>query len=122
MKEIGYHTRDYFLANWEKYQFVPKGVLAHSTQVKGIGSYQNGKEYPRIQVTLASGLSQDLCKSINLGYLDYYSLNTDDYMDKEEEGILVVPHAGEMLYQLQDGTIPDIDRFIKGERSFGVLT
>ena len=119
LKEIGYHTRDYFLANWEKCQHVPKGIVAHSTHVKGIGIYQDSKEYPRIQVTLATGLPRELCESINLGYLDYRSLNPNDYLGKEEEGILVVPNAGEMLYRLQDGTTPDIDRLQRGERSFG---
>ena len=122
LKEIGYHTRDYFLANWEKCQHVPKGIVAHSTHVKGIGTYQDGKEYPRIQVTLATGLPRELCESINLGYLDYRSLNPNNYLGKEVEGILVVPNAGEMLYRLQDGTTPDIDRLQRGERSFGVLT
>lgn len=119
LKEIGYHTRDYILANWEKCQHVPKGILAHSTHVKGIGTYKDGREYPRIQVTLATGLPQELCKSINLGYLDYRSLEPKDYFGREEEGILVVPNAGEMLYRLQDGTTPDIDRLQRGERSFG---
>lgn len=119
LKEIGYHTRDYFLANWEKCQHVPKGIVAHSTHVKGIGIYQDSKEYPRIQVTLATGLPRELCESINLGYLDYRSLNPNDYLGKEEEGILVVPNAGEMLYRLQDGTTPDIDRLQRSERSFG---
>lgn len=119
LKEIGYHTRDYFLANWEKCQHVPKGIVAHSTHVKGIGIYQDSKEYPRIQVTLATGLPRELCESINLGYLDYRLLNPNDYLGKEEEGILVVPNAGEMLYRLQDGTTPDIDRLQRSERSFG---
>ncbi|NLJ48177.1 MAG: DUF2088 domain-containing protein [Candidatus Atribacteria bacterium] len=122
LKEIGYHTRDYFLANWEKCQHVPKGILAHSTHVKGIGTYKDGKEYPRIQVTLATGLPQELCESINLGYLDYRSLDPNDYLEREEEGILVVPNAGEMLYRLQDGTTPDIDRLQRGERSFGIIS
>ena len=110
LREVGYHTRDFFLAQWEKYRHYPGAVLAHSTQVKGIGKYVNGREYPRIEVILATGIPQEVCKEINLGYLDYRTLRPEDFMGREEEGILVVPRAGEMLYKLSDGTVPDIDK------------
>ena len=35
--EIGYHCRDYFLAQWDRFGHYPGGVLAHSTHVKGLG-------------------------------------------------------------------------------------
>lgn len=108
--KIGYHTRDFFLAQWDKYKHYPWGVLAHSTHVKGIGKYINGKEYPRIEVILATGLSREVCEQINLGYLDHHTINIEEYRNREEEGILVVPRAGEMLYRLKDGTVPDIDK------------
>jgi len=44
IKEIGYHTRDYFLAQWEKFKDYPGGILAHSTHVRGIGAYEDGVE------------------------------------------------------------------------------
>jgi nickel-dependent lactate racemase len=108
--EIGYHTRDFFLAQWEKYRHYPWGVLAHSTHVKGIGRYANGREYPRIEVVLATGIPEEVCRKINLGYLDFRTIDIDAYRGREEEGILVVPRAGEMLYRLKDGTVPDIDK------------
>jgi nickel-dependent lactate racemase len=37
--EIGYHCRDYFMAQWERFKSYPGGVLAHSTHVKGLGQY-----------------------------------------------------------------------------------
>ncbi len=37
--EIGYHCRDYFLAQPERFAKYPGGVLAHSTHVKGQGTY-----------------------------------------------------------------------------------
>lgn len=107
--EIGYHTRDFFLAQWEKYKHYPWGVLAHSTHVKGIGKYVNGREYPRIEVILATGIPEDICRKINLGYLDFRTINLKEYANREDEGILLVPRAGEMLYRLKDGTVPDID-------------
>ena len=74
----------------------------HSTHVRGIGTYENGIERPRIQVTLATQISEDVCRSINLGYRDPASIAVADYRDREDEGILYVPKAGEMLYRLKD--------------------
>ena len=99
LSEIGYHTRDYFLKQWDQFKHYPWGVLAHSTHVKGIGDYLNGVEAPRIQVLLATGIPEDICRQVNLGYADYRTINKADYEDREAEGILFVPKAGEILYR-----------------------
>jgi len=44
IEEIGYHCRDYFLKQWDKFKDYPWGVLAHSTHVRGIGRFENGVE------------------------------------------------------------------------------
>ncbi|MGE5222596.1 MAG: lactate racemase domain-containing protein [Omnitrophica WOR_2 bacterium] len=100
--EIGYHCRDYFLAQWDQYQHYPGGVLAHSTHVKGLGRYdrETGIEYPRIRVTLATGISAERCRRINLGYFEPAEIQIEDWKGRENEGILVVPRAGEMLYRI----------------------
>jgi nickel-dependent lactate racemase len=100
--EIGYHCRDYFLGQWERFGHYPGGVLAHSTHVKGMGAYDaaTGVETPRIQVTLATGIPEARCRRINLGYLDPASIRVDDWKGREADGIIVVPRAGEMLYRL----------------------
>lgn len=100
IERIGYHVRDYFLSQWDRFKDEPWGVLAHSTHVRGVGTFENGVERPRIQVTLATGISEGLCHRINLGYRDPATLNVDEYWGREDEGILVVPNAGEMLYRL----------------------
>jgi nickel-dependent lactate racemase len=104
LDEIGYHTRDYFLAQWERFKDCPWGVLAHATHVKGLGSYDalTGIESPRIQVTLATAIPPERCRRINLNYLDPASLRPEDWLGREDEGILVVPRAGEMLYRLRE--------------------
>ncbi len=102
IREIGYHTRDFFLKQWDKYKKYPWGVVAHSTHVRGIGRYEDGVEECRVQVTLATGIPEDVCKAINLGYRDPASINPGDFAGREDEGILLVPHAGEMLYKLAD--------------------
>jgi nickel-dependent lactate racemase len=108
--EVGYHVRDYFLAQWEAFERYPWAVLAHSTHVKGIGTFRDGVERPRIEVVLATGLPEGVCRKINLGYRDPGSVDPEGYIGREEEGILVVPRAGESLYRLADGTVPDIDK------------
>jgi nickel-dependent lactate racemase len=101
--EVGYHCRDYFLAQWKRFERYPGGVLAHSTHVKGMGRYDAATqtETPRIQVTLATGIPEERCRRINLGYLNPASIQVEDWAGREHEGVLVVPRAGEMLYRLK---------------------
>ena len=103
LQEIGYHCRDYFLKQWDRFKDYPGGILAHSTHVKGLGQYDaaTGLEIPRIRVTLATGIPESVCRSINLGYLDPATINLGEWRNRENEGILVVPRAGEILYRLQ---------------------
>jgi nickel-dependent lactate racemase len=103
IEEIGYHCRDYFVAQPERFARYPGGVLAHSTHVKGQGTYEaaTGVERPRITVTLATGISSERCRKINLGYRDPASIDVAAWRHREAEGILVVPRAGEMLYRLR---------------------
>ncbi|MEP6775673.1 MAG: lactate racemase domain-containing protein [Chloroflexota bacterium] len=99
--EVGYHVRDYFLRQWDRFKDVPGGVLAHSTHVKGQGTYDSdtGVETPRIQVTLATSIPEERCQRINLGYADYRTINPEEWAGHEPEGTLLVRHAGEMLYR-----------------------
>ena len=103
IEEIGYHCRDYFLAQPQRFARYPGGVLAHSTHVKGQGRYDaaTGIETPRVQVTLATGISEERCRRINLGYRDPASIDVAAWSGREHEGIMVVPRAGEMLYRLK---------------------
>ncbi|MCC6819573.1 MAG: DUF2088 domain-containing protein [Verrucomicrobia subdivision 3 bacterium] len=101
IEAIGYHCRDYFLKQWDQFKHYPWGILAHSTHVRGIGAFENGVEKCRIQVTLATGIPEPVCKQINLGYRDPRTLRVEDFANREAEGVLFVPKAGEMLYHLQ---------------------
>lgn len=106
--KIGYHTRDYFLKQMDKFADIPRCVMAHSTHVKGIGTYIDGIERPRINVALATGISRERCRKVNLGYMNPDQIDTRIYENKEERGILVVHNAGEILYRLSSGEIPTI--------------
>jgi nickel-dependent lactate racemase len=102
IEEIGYHSHDYFLKQWDKFKHYPWGVLAHSTHVRGIGKFENGVEQCRIRVTLATGIPEAICRKINLGYRDPASIRVEEYANRESEGILYVPKAGEMLFRLAE--------------------
>ncbi len=101
IEKIGYHVRDYFIKQAQRFRNIPGGVMAHSTHVRGIGTFENGIEKPRIDVILATGIPEAICHRINLGYQDPASIKVEDYMNIEDEGILYVPKAGEMLYRLK---------------------
>ena len=102
IEEVGYHCRDYFLKQWDRFKHYPWGVLAHSTHVRGLGTFENGVEHCRAQVTLATQIPEAKCRQINLGYRDPRSIDIEEYANREGEGVLLVRKAGEMLYQLEN--------------------
>ncbi len=108
LDQIGYHTRDYFLKQMDRFKGVPRGIMAHSTHVKGIGTYIDGVEKPRVNVVLATGIGKRRCQKVNLDYMNPHDINIADYEDRQDEGILLVHHAGEVLHRLSNGYIPTI--------------
>lgn len=99
---IGYHVMDYFLNQWDKFKDVPLGVLAHSTHVCGLGTFEDGIEKPRIKLILASKIPADECAALNLGYLDPRTIDPEAWANREDEGVLLVRKAGEMLYRVRE--------------------
>jgi nickel-dependent lactate racemase len=100
INEIGYHCRDYFAKQWDRFKHVHWGTLAHSTHLRGAGTYdaETGEERLRVQVTLATRIPEDVCRAANLGYLDPDSL---DVAAEAAAGAFVVPNAGEVLFRLR---------------------
>jgi nickel-dependent lactate racemase len=99
--EIGYHCRDYFLAQWDRFAAVPWGVLAHSTHLRGAGTFDpaTGEERLRVRVTLATAIPEDVCRAANLGYLDPALVDPAAFAGDPDT--LVVPRAGETLFRLR---------------------
>jgi len=100
--EVGYHCQQYFRKQWDRFKHHPWGVLAHSTHVYGLGTFENGIETPRARVVLATSIPEDICRKINLGYRDPKTIRPEDFAGREDNGILLVPKAGEMLFQLKN--------------------
>jgi nickel-dependent lactate racemase len=103
IEQVGYHCRDYFTKQWDRFKHFPRGVLAHSTHVRGQGTFADGVERGRISVTLATGLSESQCAKINLGYRDPESIDVESFAGREDDGVLLVRKAGEILYRLEEG-------------------
>lgn len=95
---LGYHVRDYFLAHMDRYRTASRAVMAYCSLVKGSGTYADGVETPRIRVSLASGVSREVCEKLGLGYVDPATIHPDAWKDREDEGVLLVGKAGETLY------------------------
>ncbi len=101
---VGYHVLEYFTKQPDRFRDIPGSIKAHSTHVKGAGSYDpvTGIETPRIAVTLATRIPEERCRQINLGYADYRDIDPKAWAGREKEGILLLLHAGEMLFRAKD--------------------
>jgi len=99
IRAIGYHVLEYFLKQWDRFSGFPLGVLAHSTHVRGDGRFEDGVEYPRARVTLATRLSPAECEQLALGYMDPDEIDPEEWAGREDEGVLLVRKAGEVLYR-----------------------
>ncbi|GAA3613085.1 lactate racemase domain-containing protein [Microlunatus ginsengisoli] len=98
--EIGYHNRDYFLGQWDRFSGQPWGDLAHSTHLRGQGTWDpEYGERNRVRVTLATGIGEDVVRSVNLDYRDPASI--DRAALEADPDTFVEPHAGEVLYRLR---------------------
>lgn len=105
IEAVGYHVRDYFTKQWERFKDYPWGVLAHSTHVRGTGTFADGVEHPRVTVTLASQIPPEVCERISLAYRDPATIDVESFANRQDEGILLVRKAGEHLHRLHDGII-----------------
>ena len=67
------------------------GVLAHSTHLRGAGTYdeRTGEEHDRVTVTLATGIPEDRVRAVNLDYLDPAEVNPEAWA--HDPDTLVVP-------------------------------
>jgi nickel-dependent lactate racemase len=100
--EIGYHNRDYFLGQWDRFAGRPWGDLAHSTHLRGQGTWDPERgEQNRVTVTLATGIAEDVVRAVNLDYRDPATIDVAAY--EADPDTFVEPHAGEVLYRLSRG-------------------
>jgi nickel-dependent lactate racemase len=100
IEQIGYHCRDWFVQQWDRYRHLHWGVLAHSTHLRGAGTFDpvHG-ERCRLRVTLATSIPEDVVRGAALDYLDPASVDVDAWAADGET--FVVRDAGEVLFRLR---------------------
>jgi nickel-dependent lactate racemase len=100
LAQIGYHCRDYFLADMPRFADIPRSVIAHSTHVRGAGTMDPVTgEHSRITVTLATGIDEATTRALNLSYRDPAGIDSASWA--ADPDTLVVPNAGEVLFRLR---------------------
>lgn len=98
---IGYHCRDYFSKQWDRFKDHPWGVLAHSTHLRGAGTWSpEDGEHDRVTVTLATAISDQETRSLALEYRDPESIDIE--AARRDPDTLVVDNAGEILFRLSE--------------------
>jgi lactate racemase len=101
INQIGYHCRDYFVKQWDRFRHYHWGVLAHSTHLRGAGTWSPSEgEHCRLTVTLATGIPEAVVRAANLNYLDPASVGVAAC--ESDPDTFVVHQAGEDLYRLRE--------------------
>jgi len=100
INRIGYHCRDYFVRQWAEFKDLHWSVLAHSTHLRGAGTWDEATgEHCRVTVTLATGIPEDVVRSVNLNYADPAQVDVAAF--ESDPGTFVVHEAGEVLFRLR---------------------
>jgi lactate racemase len=98
--DIGYHCRDYFVKQWDRFSGIHWGVLAHSTHLRGAGTYDEVEgEKCRVTVTLVTSIPRELVLGANLGCIAPEDFDLAAY--EADPDTMVVPNAGETLFRLR---------------------
>ena len=74
-------------------------IAAHLAHVAYAGRLdEHGKVVPRYRITMATGIDEETCRRVNLGYLDHRSFNYK--LTNADADTLIVKDAGRDLYQV----------------------
>jgi nickel-dependent lactate racemase len=72
-------------------------IAAHLAHVAYAGRLdEDGKIVPRYRITMATGLDEETCRRVNLGYIDYRSFDYEAM--RSDPDTLIVADAGRDLY------------------------
>lgn len=75
-------------------------IAAHLVHVAYAGrTDEHGRVVPRYRITMATGLDEETCRRVNLGYLDHRTLDLEAL--RSQPDTLVVKDAGRDLYKVE---------------------
>lgn len=100
LRQIGYHCKDYVKKYLKSNPEFSKNIAAHVINVRGPGSFDinSGKEEFDFKVTLATGISQDICESVELGYRNPDSIQREDFIEPKK---CWIENGGKYLYKIK---------------------
>jgi len=100
LRQISYHCKDYIKKYLKSNPNFSKNIAAHVINVRGAGSFDvsSGKEEFNFKVTLATGISQEVCESVGLGYRNPDSIRKEDFIGPEK---LWIQNGGKYLYKIK---------------------
>jgi len=100
LRQIGYHCKDYVKKYLKSNSEFNKNIAAHVINVRGRGSFDvySGKEEFDFKVTLATGISQEICELVGLGYRNPDSIYREDFIGP---GKLWIENGGKYLYKIK---------------------
>ena len=100
LKQIGYHCKDYVKRYLKLNPEFSKNIAAHVINVRGAGNFDvnSGKEEFNFKITLATGISKDICESVGLGYRNPDSIHREDFI---RPGKLWIENGGKYLYKIK---------------------
>jgi len=100
LRQIGYHGKDYVKKYLELNPEFSKNIAAHVINVRGTGIYDinSGKEDFDFKVTLATGISKEICGLVGLDYRNPDSIRKEDFISS---GRLWIENGGKYLYKIK---------------------
>jgi len=100
LRQIGYHCKNYVKKYLESNPEFSKNIAAHVINVRGAGSFDvnSGKEEFDFKVTLATGISKEVCESVGLSYRNPDSIRKEDFIG---QGKLWIENGGKYLYKIK---------------------
>jgi len=100
LRQIGYHCKDYVKKYLKLNPDFSKNIAAHVINVRGAGSFDvnSWKEEFDFKVTLTTGIPQEVCKSVGLGYRNPDSIRKEDFIGPEK---LWIQNGGKYLYKIK---------------------
>jgi nickel-dependent lactate racemase len=100
LRQIRYHCKDYVKKYLKSNPCFSKNIAAHVINVRGAGSFNvnSRKEEFDFKVTLATGISKDICESVGLGYRNTDSIHYEDFIGS---GNLWIKNGGKYLYKIK---------------------
>jgi nickel-dependent lactate racemase len=100
IRQIGYHSKSYVKEYLKLNPGFNRNVAAHVINVRGPGTYNPaiGREEFAFRITLATGIPEDVCKTVGLGYRTPNSVHKEDFTGS---GKLWIAHGGKYLYDIR---------------------